>query len=60
MPYANLDEKREKQRIAYMIKYWTKRGFREAEARRKAEFYADNPEYQDAVKQRVYESRGRG
>jgi hypothetical protein len=59
MPYADLEEKREKQRIAYRMKYWRKKGFRQAESQRKAEYYKNNPEYAEAVANRVYASRGK-
>lgn len=58
MPYSDLDQKRKKQRIAYMKKYRSNRKFREKEAARKARYYQENPEYQEALKLKVYQSRG--
>jgi len=58
MPYADKEEKREKQREAYRRKYRKDRKFRDQESARKALYYAANPDYQDRLKAKVYEARG--
>jgi len=58
MPYASIEEKREKQRETYRQKYHSSRKFRDREAARKARYYQENPEYQERLKLKVYQARG--
>ena len=45
MPYADPKEQKEAMRRRYRERYENERGFRQAESRRKAKYYATNSKY---------------
>ena len=49
MPYADPKEQKEAMRRRYRERYENERGFRQAESRRKAAYYAENPKYRKKI-----------
>jgi hypothetical protein len=53
MPYADPDRQKEAMRLRFRERYASDPKFRKEEAKRKAEFYAQNPAYQKRVKRKA-------